>query len=133
MRSEPPHRVVPATEQQVLAEAAAAAAAGDALDPTAELTGAQAQLVEDRLEGLLERMIVHQRARVLKQAQELNPRLTSEDVLQPHDYAELRESAPWNYEDGVLAGLMAAQIAVRAELRRGVGGPPPGPTASQRG
>lgn len=66
----------------------------------------------------LERLIEHQRRRVLTLAQELNPRLTSDDVLQPHDYPELRESAVWNYEDGVLAGMMAAQIAARAELRR---------------
>ena len=70
------------------------------------------------LDDALERLIEHQRRRVLTLAQELNPRLTSDDVLQPHDYPELRESAAWNYEDGVLAGMMAAQIAARAELRR---------------
>lgn len=70
------------------------------------------------LDDTLERLIEHQRRRVLTLAQELNPRLTSDDVLQPHDYPELRESAAWNYEDGVLAGMMAAQIAARAELRR---------------
>lgn len=70
------------------------------------------------LDDVLERLIEHQRRRVLTLAQELNPRLTSDDVLQPHDCPELRESAAWNYEDGVLAGMMAAQIAARAELRR---------------
>lgn len=73
--------------------------------------------VQTALEERLERMIAHQRARVLDEAQALDPRLTSEDVLQPDDVPVLRDSPPWNYEDGVLAGLLAAQVAMRAELR----------------
>lgn len=127
MHGEVPDRSVPATESLQTLEAAETPKAPEVPEggqpgqeePAAPLTVAQAQAVEDLLEGSLARMIDHQQRRVLRLAQELNPRLTSEDVLQPHDYPDLRGSAPWNYEDGVLAGLMAAQIAMRAALRQG--------------
>lgn len=95
-----------------LAEALAAAAPAAAWP-------AQAADIEAVLDGELERIVTHQRARVLSAAQRLNPRLTSDDVLQPDDCPELARDPTWNYEDGVLAGLLAAQIALRAALRRG--------------
>lgn len=124
MHGEVPDRSVPATESLQTLETPETPKASKASEPgqeepAAALTVAQAQAVEDLLEGPLALMIDHQQRRVLRLAQELNPRLTSEDVLQPHDYPDLRGSAPWNYEDGVLAGLMAAQIAMRAALRQG--------------
>lgn len=124
MHGEVPDRSVPATESLQTLETpetpkTPAASEPGQDEPAAALTVAQAQAVEDLLEGPLALMIDHQQRRVLRLAQELNPRLTSEDVLQPHDYPDLRGSAPWNYEDGVLAGLMAAQIAMRAALRQG--------------
>ena len=124
MHGEVPDRSVPATESLQTLETPETPKASKASEPgqeepAAALAVAQAQAVEDLLEGPLAQMIDHQQRRVLRLAQELNPRLTSEDVLQPHDYPDLRGSAPWNYEDGVLAGLMAAQIAMRAALRQG--------------
>ncbi len=70
------------------------------------------------LEKLFEELIVHQRRKVLAAAQRLNPELTEDDIQQPHDFPELAGSPEWNYEDGLLAGYLAAQMAVRAELRR---------------
>lgn len=122
MHGEVPDRSVPATESLQTLETPETPKASKASEPGQEEPAAAltvAQAVEDLLEGPLALMIDHQQRRVLRLAQELNPRLTSEDVLQPHDYPDLRGSAPWNYEDGVLAGLMAAQIAMRAALRQG--------------
>jgi hypothetical protein len=74
--------------------------------------------MEAELEKLFEELIAQQRKKVLALARRLNPRLTDDDVQQPHDFPELASSPEWQYEDGVLAGYCAAQMAVRAQLRR---------------
>ncbi len=70
------------------------------------------------LDGYLEKMITQQRAKVLRIARELRPGLTPEDILNPQDYPQLVGDHVFNYEDGLLAGLISAQIALRAEHRR---------------
>jgi hypothetical protein len=74
--------------------------------------------LEAEVERLLDEMIAQQRARVLAHARRLNPKLTDDDVQQPHDFPELAGSAEWNYEDGILAGYLAVQAALRASLRK---------------
>ena len=74
--------------------------------------------IAQQLETLFEELVVHQRQKVMAEAHRLNPRLTEDDVTQPHDFPELAGSATWNYEDGILAGYLAAHMAVRARLRR---------------
>ena len=69
------------------------------------------------LEKLFEELIALQRKKVLAAARALNPTLTEDDIQQPHDFPELAGSAEWNYEDGLLAGYLAAQMAVRFRLR----------------
>lgn len=76
------------------------------------------RLLEAELEKLLGEMIAQQRARVLAHARRLNPKLTDDDVQQPHDFAELAGSPDWNYEDGLLAGYQAVQAAMRATFRK---------------
>jgi len=75
-------------------------------------------LLTEALELLLEEMVAQQRARVLQRARALNPRLTDDDVQQPHDFPELAGSPEWQYEDGILAGYQAVQAAMRATLRK---------------
>jgi hypothetical protein len=67
---------------------------------------------------LLSQLIVQQRAKVLRLARTLNPSLTFEDILNPQTFPELANSSVFNYEDGILAGLISAQMALRAESRR---------------
>lgn len=74
--------------------------------------------VTAELEVLFEELIAQQRRRVLELARRLNPRLTEDDIQQPHDFPELAQNPEWNYEDGVLAGYQAAQMAVRVRLTR---------------
>jgi hypothetical protein len=74
--------------------------------------------VPDDLEALFDQMIAQQRAKVLAVARSLDPRLTLDDILSPQDFPDLVADPRFNYEDGLLAGLLSAQIAVRAELRR---------------
>ncbi len=74
--------------------------------------------MDEEIEKLFEELIAQQRKRVFDHARRLNPKLTEDDIQQPHDFPELANSAEWNYEDGILAGYLSAQMAVRARLRR---------------
>ena len=71
----------------------------------------------DAVERLLAEMIIAQDAKLLALARQIVPRLTPEDLRNPQDFPPLMESAEFNYEDGVLAGLRAAEMAVRAARR----------------
>ena len=64
-------------------------------------------------------MIEQQRAKVLAVARALNPRVTTDDILSPMDLPELADDPRFNYEDGLLAGLLSARIALRARSRSG--------------
>ena len=66
----------------------------------------------------LGQMIDGQRAKVLELARRLRPGLTADDLTQPHDFPELAENWHWNYEDGVLAGLLAAELTFRRVRRK---------------
>jgi len=72
----------------------------------------------DAIERLLAEMGIAQDAKVLALARRIVPRLTPEDLRNPHDFPTLMESPEFNYEDGVLAGIRAAEMAVRATRRK---------------
>jgi len=74
--------------------------------------------MENDIEQVLAELIAQQEAKVRRCATSIDPRLTGDDVLQPHDFPQLARDAVFNYEDGVLAGLRSADAAVRAALRR---------------
>jgi hypothetical protein len=76
---------------------------------------AQSLEMADRLLG---KMIEQQRAKVLKLAREAVPYISPEDVMNPNDYPELKAHPTFDFEDGILAGLISAQVAIRAELRQ---------------
>lgn len=65
--------------------------------------------------GLLEELISQQKAHLLFLGRKIIPRLTPEDLLQPNDYPELENHPVFRYEEGLLAGLQSAQMALRAE------------------
>jgi hypothetical protein len=66
-------------------------------------------------EKLLEAMIERQREKLLVLARRLVPVLTAEDLLQPHNHARLAAHPDFNFEDGILAGYLAALTALRAQ------------------
>jgi len=72
-----------------------------------------AEKIED-IESLLDEMIASQRARLLKIARRIEPSLTPEDLLQPHNHPRLAGSPEFNFEDGTLAGYLAIRAALRA-------------------
>lgn len=67
-------------------------------------------------EALFAKMIAQQRAKVLRLAREAVPNIGPEDVLNPHDFPELKAHPTFEFEDGLLSGLVSAQVAVRAEI-----------------
>jgi hypothetical protein len=73
--------------------------------------------MDDAVERLLAEMDAQQEAKVLALARRLVPDVTAEDVRNPHDFPALVESAEFNYEDGILAGIRAVAVAVRAARR----------------
>jgi hypothetical protein len=87
-------------------------------DPTPAPEALPEQLMEQLIDQVLGPLLGHQRARVLQQAQAIDAGLCADDLLQPDDYPALARDPRWNYEDGVLAGMQAAQMALRAALRR---------------
>ncbi len=69
-----------------------------------------------QVDSLLEELIAQQRRKVLEHGQALVPALTFEDVMNPDGYPELAESGPFNYDDGMLAGYISGQMAIRARI-----------------
>ncbi|GMV43133.1 MAG: hypothetical protein AMXMBFR64_48490 [Myxococcales bacterium] len=69
------------------------------------------------LEATLDAAIRAQESKRLAVARRLVPHATSDDADQPHDLPALASDPHFNYEDGILAGLLAARAAMRASLR----------------
>jgi len=67
-------------------------------------------------DALFDELIAQQRVKVLRLAREAVPDITPDDVLNPHDFPELKAHASFEFEDGILAGYIAAQMAVRARI-----------------
>ena len=70
------------------------------------------------LDQLLDQMTTQQRTKVLRLAREALPYLTPDDVMNPNDFPELHAHPTFDYEDGLLGGLLSAQMAMRAEVKR---------------
>lgn len=68
-------------------------------------------------EKLLEAMIEQQKQKLLALARRLEPDLTQEDLLQPHNHPRIAAHPDFNFEDGILAGYLAALAALRAQRR----------------
>lgn len=78
-----------------------------------------AAMVRETLEivdRLMLEMIAQQEGKVLEMARRIHPGLTSEDIRNPNDFADLMANGEWNFEDGILAGLKSAHMALRAKL-----------------
>jgi hypothetical protein len=71
----------------------------------------------DDVERVLDEMTRAQEQKLLALARRLVPHATPEDLRNPHDFAPLLESAEFNFEDGILAGLLSAAAALRLTRR----------------
>jgi hypothetical protein len=76
---------------------------------------------------VMDELVAYQRRKVLELAQRIHPGLTEEDVRNIHDHPDVYGDPIFQFEDGQLAGFVAAQIALKARLLGGTltGRPPP--------
>ena len=68
-------------------------------------------------EELIQELIEHQQAKVLKVAREIVPDATPEDIRNPQDFPDLVADTLFNYEDGILTGYLTLQTALRKQSR----------------
>lgn len=68
------------------------------------------------IDKLMLELIALQEKKVLDLANKIHPGLSSEDIRNPHDFPDLIADSGWNFEDGILSGLKAAHIALRAKI-----------------
>lgn len=66
----------------------------------------------ESIEKVTSELVESQRNQLLMLGRRIIPRLTSEDILQPNDYPELEFNPQFRYEEGVLAGVQALQMAL---------------------
>jgi len=79
------------------------------------LAGAQFVSLQT-IDQVMLQLIEQQEQKVLELGQRIHPGLTPEDIRNPQDFPDLLESFQWNFEDGILAGLKSAHMALRARL-----------------
>lgn len=72
----------------------------------------------EAMEAHFDESISMQRAKLLKLAERLRPNVSLDDMLSPHDFPELIRDPNFNFEDGVLGGLIQAQIGLRSKFFR---------------
>ena len=68
-------------------------------------------------EELIQELIEHQQAKILKVAREIIPDATPEDIRNPQDFPDLVADTLFNYEDGILTGYLTLQTALRKRSR----------------
>ncbi|XXF79830.1 hypothetical protein P2318_08760 [Myxococcaceae bacterium GXIMD 01537] len=81
------------------------------------MTEETAQEMLELTTQLLDRMIEQQQSKVLRLAREVVPNINPEDVRNSHDFPALREHPTFEFEDGILSGLISARFALRAEIK----------------
>ncbi len=81
-------------------------------------SGDRAELMAlvDRIDQLLQQMIDQQRHRTTRIAQRIQPDLSEDDLRDPHSFPQVNSRPEFAYEDGILAGLISAQVALLREM-----------------
>lgn len=69
---------------------------------------------ENCLVELMNELVKEQKKKLLAFAREIIPTITEEDLLQPFDYPILENHPGFRYEEGILEGLMSAEMALVA-------------------
>lgn len=67
-----------------------------------------------KIEALLNEMIVQQRKTLLECGRRLVPQLVDDDLWQPNDFPVLENNPVFRYEEGILAGYQSILAALRA-------------------
>lgn len=90
------------------------------VDSTVTRSVSKQQLLEI-VDVVLDDLHRQQCERAMRIAHRTNPRLTTEDLLNPDNFPALMNDPKFTYEDGAAAGILAAKIAVRSILQEKLG------------
>jgi hypothetical protein len=82
--------------------------------PRRSVVGYSEPRMDETTDRLLEDLIGGQRKKLLELARRIEPGITPEDLLQPHNHPKISGNSDFNFEDGVLAGYLAVRAALRA-------------------
>jgi len=63
---------------------------------------------------MLDELVLEQKKRISRFAEEIIPNITEDDLLQPNDFPLLEINPLFRYEEGVLEGLLTARMAFLA-------------------
>ena len=74
----------------------------------------------ESLDKVFENLIIYQKEKILSFGRSIIPFLTQDDLLQPNDYPELENHPIFRYEEGILEGLLTAQMAYFREMKEKV-------------
>ncbi|HET7451458.1 MAG TPA: hypothetical protein VFL12_01845 [Thermoanaerobaculia bacterium] len=74
-------------------------------------------MTDDDIAALFDEMIASQRGKIFALARRIDPSLTVDDLFQPHDHPKLAAHPVYQFEDGILAGLLSAKAAFLARIR----------------
>ena len=66
--------------------------------------------------AVLDELTEYQRRKVKALANRIHPGLTDEDIRNIHDFPKVYNDPLFQFEDGQLAGYVAAKIALKARL-----------------
>lgn len=69
------------------------------------------------MEEIFEELIAYQKERILNFGRSIIPYLTQDDLLQPNDYPELENNPLFRYEEGILEGILTAQMVYQRALK----------------
>lgn len=72
----------------------------------------------EEIDQLLKELVEFHKTELLKCGRRIIPHLTPEDILQPNDFKELEFNPHFRYEEGMVAGIQAVQMALWA-LKKG--------------
>ena len=61
-------------------------------------------------------LLEQQESKVLAMGRRIHPGLTNEDIRNPQDFEDLASNPQWIFDDGILAGIRSAHMALRARL-----------------
>lgn len=68
----------------------------------------------ESISALVDEMIESQRVRLMDLARRIDPSLSADDLMQPHDHPKVAANPDFQFEDGILAGYLAVRAALRA-------------------
>lgn len=69
---------------------------------------------EHAMGALMNELVEGQKKALLSCGRRLISHLTSDDILQPNDFPLLERDPHFRYEEGILAGMQAMQMALRS-------------------